>query len=33
MCVFMSFHKVSAKNIYYCGEKPGETDIARMVSN
>ena len=27
------FHKVSTKNIYYCGQKTGETDIAHMVSD
>ena len=29
----LPFPKVSAKNIYYCGQKSGETDIAHMVSN
>ena len=29
----LQFPKVSAKNIYYCGQKPRETDIAHMVSN
>ena len=28
----LSFPKVSAKNIYDCGQKPGEADIAQMVS-
>ena len=27
------FPKVTAKNIYYCGEKSGEADVAHMVSN
>ena len=27
------FPKVSTKNIYYCGQKPGETEIAHMVSD
>ena len=29
----LKFSKLSAKNIYYCGQKPGETDIAHMVNN
>ena len=29
----LPFPKVSAKDIYYCGEKPGESDIAHMKSN
>ena len=29
----LTFPKVSAKNIYYCGQKPRETDVAHMVSN
>ena len=30
---YWSFPKVSAENIYYYRQKPGETDIAHMVSN
>ena len=29
----LPFPKVLAKNIYYCGQKPGETDIASIISN
>ena len=29
----LQFPKVSAKNIHYCGQNPGETDIAHMVSD
>ena len=29
----LPFPKVLAKNIYYCGQKPGESDIAHMISN
>ena len=29
----LSFPKVSAKNVYYCGLKAGETNMAHMVSN
>ena len=27
----LSYPKISAKNIYYCSEKPGETDMAQAV--
>ena len=27
----LPFSKVSAKNIYYCGQKPGESDIAHTI--
>ena len=29
----LSFPKVPTKTIYYCGQKPGDTDIAHMVSD
>ena len=29
----LPFPKVAAKNIYYCGQKFGETNMAHMVSN
>ena len=29
----LPFPKVSAKNIYHCGQKVGKTDMAHMVSN
>ena len=29
----LPFPKVLAKNIYYCVQKPGGTDIASMISN
>ena len=29
----LPFPKVPVKNIYYYGQKPGETDINHMVSN
>ena len=34
MCVFMLFtiYQTFRKSIYYCEQKPGETDIAHMVT-
>ena len=29
----LTFPKISAKNIYYSGQKAGETNIAHMVNN
>ena len=29
----LHFPKVSTKNIYYCGQKAGETGMVHMVSN
>ena len=29
----LPFPKVSAKNIYDCGQKPGGSDIAHMINN
>ena len=29
----LTYPKLSAKNIYYCGLKAGETNTAHMVSN
>ena len=31
--MFLPFPKVSPKNIYYCGHKLGDTNIASMVCN
>ena len=29
----LPFPKITKKNIYYCGQKVGETDFVHMVSN
>ena len=29
----LPFPKVSEKNIYYCGQNPGESETAHMISN